>query len=51
LFDERFDMRVIAEQYSRLYAGIVHAYDAAAVTVESCLRASQHHTPPPPRRT
>jgi glycosyltransferase involved in cell wall biosynthesis len=35
-FDERFDIRVVARQYAQLYASTVHAYQAAAVTVESC---------------
>jgi glycosyltransferase involved in cell wall biosynthesis len=37
-FDERFDIRVVARQYVQLYASTVHAYQAAAVTVESCRR-------------
>jgi glycosyl transferase family 1/glycosyl transferase family 4 len=37
-FDERFDIRVVARQYEQLYASTVHAYQAAAVTVESCRR-------------
>lgn len=46
LFEERFETRLIAQQYSRLYAGIVHSYDAAAVTVEGCRLASQQHASP-----
>jgi glycosyltransferase involved in cell wall biosynthesis len=39
-FEERFDARLIAEQYLQLYARLLHANDAAIVTVESCRRAT-----------
>jgi hypothetical protein len=39
LFEEQFDMRLIAAQYSQLYARLLHAHEAAVVTVESCRRA------------
>jgi glycosyltransferase involved in cell wall biosynthesis len=40
LFEEQFDMRLIAAQYARLYARLLHANDASIVTVASCRRAS-----------
>lgn len=40
LFEERFDMRLIAAQYSQLYARLLHAHEAAIVTVESRRRTS-----------
>lgn len=45
LFEERFETRLIAGQYSQLYARLLHAHEAAVVTVESCRRTSA-----PPRR-
>lgn len=40
LFDERFEARLIAAQYSQVYARLLHAHEAAIVTVESCRRTS-----------
>jgi hypothetical protein len=39
-FEERFEMRLIAGQYSQLYARLLHAHEASVVTVESCRRTS-----------
>jgi hypothetical protein len=40
LFEEHYEMRLIAAQYSQLYARLLHAHEAAVVTVESCRRTS-----------
>lgn len=40
LFERRFDVREIADRYLQLYRELVHARDAAMVTVSGCLRSA-----------
>jgi glycosyltransferase involved in cell wall biosynthesis len=45
-FEEQFDVRVIAARYLELYHSINHAYDAAAVTVGSCVQTQRRWSGP-----
>ena len=50
-FEECFDIRQIARQYLGIYRRMLHVYDAAAVTVGSCIgnRSGEILTPRSPR--
>jgi hypothetical protein len=44
LFEQQFAAQLIAKQYSQLYAAMLHARDAAVLTVASCLSKPGRHT-------